>query len=125
MPYNIEYSDSFINTINKLSDDELQLIGNFVAGFKKSGFDVLPGKNKPSTYVSKNHIGRVKLIQFATKHKLWHYHVGFKFYDKRKEFGNWTSEYVVHYQKISAANIRLVAYDSHPPFRMPRPDALI
>lgn len=125
MSFNVEYSQNFLDKAKKISDEELQLIGNFIAGFKKTGFDVLPGRNKPSTGVSRNYVGRVKLIQFALRHKLWHYHIGFRFFDKNKEFGDWTSEYVVHYQKISSASIRLVAYDSHPPFRMPKPETLI
>lgn len=125
MPFNIEYSIDFINKIKLVSDEELHLIGNFIASFKEAGFEVLPGRNKPSTGVSKNYIGRVQLIQYALKNKLWHYHVGFQFYNKKKVYGDWTSEYVVHYQKISSKSIRLVAYDSHPPFRMPKHETLI
>jgi len=124
MAFNVEYSNSFLNKIKQISDEELQLIGNFISAFHKSGFGGLPGRNKPSTGVSQNYIGRVKLIQFAIKHNLWHYHIGFKFYNKRKKFGYWTSEYIVHYQKLSPTSIRLIAYDSHPPFRMPRKDSL-
>lgn len=118
MAIKVMYSKSFLDEMKKLSDGELLLIGEFVSSLQKSGFEGLPGRNKPSTGVSKKHVNREKLIQYAIEKLLWHYHVGYAEYDKKRTFGDWTSEYVVHYQN-KESEVRFVSYGSHPPFKLP------
>lgn len=125
MTFTVSYSNHFLNKISSISDAELTLIGNFTSHFIKNGFSALPGRNKPSTGVSEKYYGRIKLIQYALTNKLWHYHVGHIKYNQAKAFGDWTSEYVVHYQKLNNKSIRLISYSKHPPFIMPKPSTLI
>ncbi|EPV0699026.1 MULTISPECIES: hypothetical protein [Klebsiella] len=125
MTFNVSYSKYFLNKISTLTGDELMLIGIFIFQFSNNGFSALPGRNKASTGVSKKHVNRIKLIQYAIKNNLWHYHVGHIKYNQAKSFGDWTSEYVVHYQKLNNNSIRLVSYSKHPPFIMPKPSTLI
>lgn len=125
MAVSIEHSASFLSLLKKLSREEKKLIGEFVISLKNSGYEKLPGRNKRTTQVSKRCANRVKLIQFALEHRLWHYHVGHVDYDKQKRFGDWTSEYVVHYQKNGDDTARFVHYDSHPPMKMPRKEHLV
>lgn len=124
MRFTVLYSKSFLTRMRSLSDDELKLIGDFVVSLNKSGFDGLPGRNKPSTGVSKRHAQREKLIQFAIQNRLWHYHIGHVEYDKNRVFGDWTSEYVVHYQNNKNKEARFVCYDAHPPFKLPPSESL-
>ncbi|QNK30681.1 hypothetical protein HF675_13585 [Serratia sp. JUb9] len=126
MPISVTYSKSFISLMQNLSKEEVKLIGDFITMLKTSGFSALPGRNKPSTGVSKKHRGRVKLIQYAIANHLWHYHIGHVQYDQSKPFGDWTSSHVVHYQNEMQANsIRFVHYDSHPPMKMPDQKTLV
>lgn len=125
MAMNITYSKSFIVKAQSLSNAEKKLIGDFITSLKGSGFRGLPGRNKPSTGVSKNHVDRVKLIQYALLNGLCHYHIGHKSYNTTKPFGDWTSEFVVHYSNKNPAAVKLVAYGGHPPFKLPRPNELI
>lgn len=82
------------------------------------GFDNLEGKNKPSDDVPSGDPRWREKVSYAQKHHLWHYHIGIKKYDMTKPFGERTSEYVIHYQKLGNM-IRLVDYSSHPPFKLP------
>ncbi|MEQ4693444.1 hypothetical protein [Providencia manganoxydans] len=116
----IYYSQSFLVKIKSLTNTEQKLIGDFVTSLQKNGFTGLPGRNKASTGVSKNHANRIKLIQFAIANCLYHYHIGYKSYDTSKKFGDWTSEYVVHYTNKDNDSIKLVAYGAHPPFKLPK-----
>lgn len=121
----IYYSQSFLVKIKSLSLAEQRLIGDFVVSLQKSGFSGLPGRNKPSTGVSRNHINRIKLIQFAIANNLYHYHIGFESYNTSNKFGDWTSEYVVHYSNNNNGSVKLVSYGGHPPFKLPKNHELI
>lgn len=123
MPISVTYSKSFINLMQNLSTEELKLIGDFVILLKSGGYASLPGRNKPSTGVSKNHVDRIRLIQFAIDNNLWHYHVGYASYSHKNPFGDWTSSHVVHYQNTSNS-ARFVHYASHPPMRLPPKNSL-
>lgn len=118
MAVNVTYSQSFLSKMGTLQTNELVLIGNFILSLSQTGYTGLPGRNKPSTGVSKKHVNRIKLIQYAIHNRLWHYHVGYAVYDKSRNFGDWTSKYVVHYQN-NGTDARFVDYDAHPPFKLP------
>lgn len=120
MAVSIEYSASFLSLLKTLPYNEKKLIGDFVTSLSQSGYEKLPGRNKQTTKVSKRCTNRVELIQFAIAHRLWHYHIGHREYDKSKRFGDWTSEFVVHYQRNHGNCARLVHYDRHPPMKMPK-----
>lgn len=126
MNFKVSQSAHFLKLLSTLSDDEIELIGNFQVHLMSQGFEGLPGRNKPSTGVSKNHVNRIKLIQYAIANNLHHYHVGHTQYDRNKEFGDWTSEYVIHYQNHASKTqtINLVDYAAHPPFKLPSPNTL-
>lgn len=124
MGVTVLFSQSFLSRMKDLSHDELVLIGNFTSSLKSSGYSGLPGRNKPSTGVSKNYADRERLVQYAIKNRLWHYHVGHVEYNKQKTFGDWTSEYVIQYQKNKNIDARFVSYDAHPPFRLAPNSAL-
>lgn len=98
-------------------EDQLA-IANFAQHLMTQGFVGLEGKNKSSDEVSTNDPNWSKKVAYAQEHHLWHYHIGIKSYDYDKPFGERTSEYVVHYQRLGNL-IRLVDYSAHPPFRLP------
>lgn len=123
MSVRVTYSQSFLKLMQSLSTSELKLIGDFITLLRTTGFSSLPGRNKPSTGISENHVNRHKLVQFAIREKLWHYHIGYKSYNQNKPFGDWTSSHVVHYQNFGDS-ARVVHYDSHPPMRLPEKSTL-
>ncbi|MCC3749741.1 hypothetical protein LLQ46_23055 [Rouxiella badensis] len=125
MAVNISYSQSFLNLMLTLSKDEVIAVGKFVAILKAGGHNSLPGRNKPSTGVSKNHVRRLQLIQYAIANELWHYHVGYQNYNQKNPFGDWTSSHVVHYQHLSSTSARFVHYSDHPPLKLPPKKTLI
>lgn len=125
MTVSVSYSKSFIQLMKSLSVAELTLIGDFITMLQSNGFSSLPGRNKPSTGVSVNHHDRLRLIQYAIKNSLWHYHIGHVSYNQNKKFGDWTSSHVVHYQNQQATtSVRFVHYGSHPPMKLPPPSTL-
>ncbi|SEK36603.1 hypothetical protein SAMN04487787_101629 [Kosakonia sacchari] len=118
MASNVSYSKNFLKLASHLSDEELFKIRHFVNAALGASSTQLPGRNKPSTHVSPRHFNRNKLIQYAIDNDLWHYHVGYTKYDTNKPYGDWTSSHILHYQN-QQPDLKLVHYDSHPPFRLP------
>lgn len=126
MKYRFSQSENFLALISGLTDEEIELIGNFQVHFMKHGFEGLPGRNKASTGVSPNHVRQIELIQYAISKKLWHYHIGYQSYRSHNPFGDWTSNFVVHYQNFVDDNgtINLVDYAAHPPMKLPKEETL-
>lgn len=123
----VDYSEHFSILMESLTEEEQEILGNLTIHIEEGGFAGLPGRNKssgdfPVTFKGK---GRTKAENFVREHNLWHYHVGYLTYKKLNRHGDWTSEFVVHYQNISKDNIRFVHYSSHyPQFRNPLPHHL-
>lgn len=55
-------------------------------------------------------------FEYAQKYCLWHYHIGVPHYVG--EFGDMTSEYILHYQRFDD-RIVLLDITAHPPFVLP------
>lgn len=128
MDIQVDYSEHFTSLLEGLTEDEQEIIGNLTLHVELKGFTYLPGKNKNSNSFSSNFMGpkRKEAEEFAVHNHLWHYHVGYEEYRKTSNYGSWTSEYVVHYQRLSEKNIRFVHYSGHnPSFRNPTPSHLI
>lgn len=58
-------------------------------------------------------------VEYAQLHQLHHYHIGIPCYTASSR-GDLTSEYILHYQKISDFEIKLIDLDFHPPFILPK-----
>lgn len=80
-----------------------------------------PGRLKDSTDVDTNDRQFVSKVQFARKHRLWHYHIGIPCYECSDDSsrGDWLSAYLLNFQRFSDSYIKLVDLNSHPPFELP------
>lgn len=103
--------------VNFPQQDQLE-IAAFAQHLMQYGFVGLEGRNKSSDNIPTNDPNWSEKVSFAQQYQLWHYHIGIKSYDISKPFGDRTSEYVVHYQRLGDV-IVLVDYSAHPPFKLP------
>lgn len=99
-------------------------IWTFVEHVRLNGFSGLEGRNKNSNCIDRNDPFFLEKIQRANKHNLWHYHIGIKVYDLRNNFGDRTSEYVLHYKNMKT-QILVADMLPHPPFKLPADEYLV
>ncbi|WP_123902721.1 hypothetical protein [Rahnella victoriana] len=128
MSLKVDFSEHFTELMEGLSEREQEILGELTCHLEEKGFNALPGRNKQSNTFSPNFLGRkrTEAEKFAVEHKLWHYHVGYFRYSTLSRRGDWTSEFVVHYQNLSNTFIRFVHYSSHSPaFRNPTANCLV
>lgn len=99
---------------------EIEKVSNFISEYLSNGFfGSLKGRNKPSWIVSTKDPLCLSKVSYAKKYNLHHYHIGIPFYDTSPR-GDFTSQYILHYQKISDTEIKIIDLDSHPPFILPK-----
>lgn len=121
MPNQVEFSEYFTQLYDNLSEPEQDLIDDFVFHFRERGLDGFKGKFGPTDNVPLIDPDRINKIWWANKHHLWHAHIGYPAWSPcRNPLGTYqTSDFVVHFQKLSRTFIALVDYGSHNPMRMP------
>ena len=128
--FQLSLSENFVKLLGALSDKPSRLhpqelpdqhkIILFMQTYMAQGFDpsVLKGKLVSSDNVPTSDPDWLKKVRYAQEHKLWHYHIGIPFYEDSGK-GYLTSEYVVHFQKLSDNHIKLVDFSYHPPMSLP------
>ncbi|OOF52781.1 hypothetical protein [Rodentibacter genomosp. 2] len=97
---------------------DLEKIFAFKKHLENNGFEGLEGRNKCSDNVPYSDPCWSVKVAYAQKHSLWHYHIGIIKYDMNKPFGDRTSEYVVHYQRLENI-VKIIDYSAHPPLNLP------
>ena len=116
--YSVGFGQIFIDRFDKFPLKDKDKINDFVFHVEEHGFVGLAGRNKSSDNVPKDDPDFLSKVKYAKEYRLWHYHVGIPVYDKAKGFGNYTSEYVLHYRLLEN-NIVIVDMDFHPPLNLP------
>ena len=106
----LQFDKDFIST---MTNYERLAIIKFVEHVEEHGMNNLPGRNKPSTDVPSTDRAYQAKVNYATKHNLWHYHIGLPVYDETKDHGDYTSRYVLDYIKVDDNNIKLVRLAPH------------
>jgi hypothetical protein len=126
MPNQVDISDHFFELYDAMSDDEKDLVDDFVHHFREKGAKGFYGKIGPTDNVPHSDPDRAKKIWFAKKHHLWHVHIGHpKWNPCRNPFASYhTSNWVVHFQKFGDSHIALVDYNSHDPMQQPKRQSL-
>ncbi len=116
---NVAFGKEFLRELRNYPNQDRYVILKFAKQVSEEGFQSTPGKNKYSDDIDTDDPNFLKKVDYVKKHCLWHYHIGIKKYDRSKPFGEWTSEYVLHYCRLGADAIKIVDYSAHPPFRLP------
>lgn len=112
----ITAKEAFSAKFFALDEQDRQKILDFTAHVAQHGLKGLTGRNKSSA-PQNPHTRRERAYHaYATKHCLWHYHIGIPEYVG--DDGDMTSEYVLHYQRFDD-EIVLVDIGTHPPFTLP------
>lgn len=116
-----ELDDPYFKDIQKMNDDELALIHQFMQDV--SNRKPLRGKNKPSWQY--DNLNSIPNTEFYEQHNIWHYHCGpyadtarFNWMTELKlNLNGETSGAVIHYQKVTDHFILILAYSpKHDPF---------
>lgn len=118
----VAFSDSFAQNFLQFGNDVRDAIMNFVIHVETHGLYKLAGRNKSSALPNPHTKKQQANFIYAQKHCLWHYHIGIPEYVG--EYGDMTSEYILHYQRFDD-EIVLIDLDSHPPFNLPKEDKLM
>lgn len=105
-------------------DEDLAKILAFKAHLEQHGFDGLPGRNKCSDDISPDDPYWAEKVRYVQTHRLWHYHIGIPDYRTHNGFGDYTSEYILHYLR-GEGFIKIVDFSAHPPFKLPHETYLI
>ena len=108
----------FAKYAQNFPERDKRAIKDFIDHIKTKGFSGLEGRNKQSDDVLFSDPDFVKKVEYATNNHLWHYHIGILQYDLTKPYGDRTSEYILHYQRLGEV-VKIVDYSPHPPFQLP------
>lgn len=115
----VEFRPEFRAFLANQSETMQDIVADFVAHVEEYGLKDLQGRNKSSALPNPQTKRQQANFAYAQKHCLYHYHIGIPCYVG--EWGDCTSEYVLHYQKFDDG-IVLVALTAHPPFELPTLD---
>lgn len=125
MSYKVEFSAHFTITYDDLPEDQQELIDDFVFHFRRNGLNGYKGKFGPTDNVPEQDPDRVHKIWYANRHKLWHAHIGHPYWVRSHPLAKYeTSDYVVHFQRLTPEYIALVEYGHHNPMAMPEKKSL-
>ncbi|MCL1128077.1 hypothetical protein [Shewanella surugensis] len=122
--YTVDYGRCFLENFKYFPEADKNKITEFIEHYEDHGLVGLPGRIKNSDNVDPNDPEFLSKVKYAQEHKLWHYHLGIPNYDESNSFGDWTSEYLLHYQSVSLYEIKIVDFDYHPPFSFPESNYL-
>lgn len=114
----VGYGNIFLKSLQNFPYDDQLKIASFAVHLEQHGFIGLPGRNKSSIDIDKDDGNFMAKVDYVKQNKLHHYHIGIPHYDKTNDHGDWTSEYILHYQKFDNFVV-IVDLDHHPPFNLP------
>lgn len=117
--FEISLGSIFLKHYPNFPEADKNKIDSFIEHYQEFGFTGLSGKNVDSSNVSTDDPDFIKKVKYAIQNNLWHYHIGIPEYTLSNCGTYSTSEYVIHYQKISDYEIKIVDFSPHPPFILP------
>ncbi|WP_201546115.1 hypothetical protein [Psychrobacter sp. H7-1] len=119
----VEITSLFKSHLKNYPEEDKLKISAFIQHVQNHGLANLEGRNKSSDNVPTDDPRWLVKVKHAKKYNLWHYHIGIPTYEG--EFGDKTSEYVLHYMLDEVGRkITLVYMSAHPPFELPNDEYL-
>lgn len=95
------------------------LVLDFTDHFEKNGLAKWKGKSISSDNVPYYYPNCNELADFARQNNLWHAHIGFREWKRSRDSKIQTSDWVVHFKKVSEYKIILLSLGSHNPMEIP------
>lgn len=117
----VTYKEKFKEKLKYFAVADQLKIKAFVEHVEIHGLKGLAGRNKSSVPENPHTKKQQENAKYAQKYCLCHYHIGIPEYVG--EYGDMTSEYILHYQRFDE-EIVLVDISIHPPFILPSLDNL-
>lgn len=118
--YTVIFSSEFDYYYNNVcTENQLDLIDDFIEHYERNGLKNWKGKiacssNVPNYY--KDHNERKSL---AIQYNLKHVHIGYPEWITKEGYTYSTSDQVIHFQKISYKEIKLLTLSRHRPMELP------
>ena len=121
--YTVKFGQIILSRIPAFPYSDIHKIKTFAQHVVINGFDGLPGRNKRSDDIDRDDPYYRDKVVYVDKHNLHHYHIGIPEY-KDGDFGDKTSEYILHYT-LNGNEVAIVHFDWHPPFKLPEEEMLV
>lgn len=121
----ITYSVLFLNQLNNYKINNIRyykIIQKIIIAFATDKVGGLQGRNK-SSYPGRSYIRTPSYLGNSTlvkDHNLYHYHIGIPEYNiANRGFGDYTSEYILHYKNNMPDSVTFLEINKHPAFTLP------
>lgn len=113
MAIKVLFGSKIADELQYLPEKDLMKIWQFKEHIEIYGFENLAGRNKSSDDVPIDDPYWAEKVSKAQYHSLWHYHIGIPDYDTSKGFGDYTSEYILHYVKAMILFVLWIFHLTH------------
>lgn len=124
--YIVDFSEEFNIYYDRVwSDHKLDLIDDFIESYETHGLTRWKGKIARSTNVPDTYPDAKERKAFAMEYNLYHAHIGIPSWNNYKDVPYSTSDQVLHFQKVSYKEIKLLTVSSHNPMDLPTIDNIL
>jgi hypothetical protein len=124
--YIVDFSEEFNYFYSKVwSSYKLDLIDDFIDHYEDIGLKGWKGRIVKSTNVPEHYPDAKERIALASKYNLYHAHIGLPTWNTRPNFPYSTSDQVLHFQKVSYNEIKLLTVSTHNPMDLPTEENIL
>lgn len=118
--YYVDFSQEFDYYYNNVfTPEKLDLIDDFIDHYELNGLSGWKGKISNSWNVPETYANWKERSAFAKEHKLSHVHIGLPYWQNQPNIPYLTSNQVLHFQKVSNYEIKLLTVSTHNPMDLP------
>lgn len=118
--YIVDFSAEFTYYYDKVfTNTKLDLIDDFIDHYELNGLKGWKGRIAKSSNVPNQYPDALSRIDLAMKYNLYHAHIGLPEWKTRPGFPYSTSSEVLHFQKVSHKEIKLLTVSTHNPMDLP------
>lgn len=118
--YEVGYGRTLRSLLGTYAPAIKSLVLDFDDHFEKKGLNGWKGKCCSSDNVPYHYANSAEISNFARERNLWHAHIGYPEWRKPAKGKNaYTSNFVIHFQKVSEYKIILLSVGMHDPMIIP------